>query len=268
MSVKAPNIIFWLLGSILFFFFAPNIAPFYITDFEDPNIDSGFIYTILGILGIITYFVEPMMMIVYKPLEKEVDPNKPSLFGGQGQMAVIANGILSFVLLGPMLLLSFVKPLFRTFLLAISFSFLHLPGPESAPFVIIAGTDILLYFFNLAFPELGYSPAKIAAKLLRIKESPFLLNLGAVFYTLYTAIVYSFWLKIGFADYGAITAGENPIIVPSFSCLLATLYVRMPFYSYDADVVTSLKKIPWPLLLFHAVILIISFLTYMWHFLF
>ncbi len=268
MSLNAPNVIFWLLGSILFFVFASQIVPVYLTEFNDTTSDSGYFNTIFGIVGIITYFVEPMMMVVYKPIEKEEDSKKPSWFSGNGLGADIVNGILFIVLLGPMLLLSFLKPVFRAFLLMISFSFLHLPGPESAPFVIIVLTDILLYFINFAFPEWRFSPAKLAVKLFRIKESPLLLNLGAVFYTLYTAFVYSFWLKMGYIDSGNITQVDDRIIVLLISWFLATLYVRMPFFSYNIDVVSFLKKISWSLILFHAIILIISFLAYMWPFLF
>ena len=167
-----------------------------------------------------------------------------------------------------MLMLSFVKPIFRTFLLMISFSFLHLPGPESALFVLIALPDILLYFINFGYPEWGFSPAQMAVKFLRIKKNPFLLNLGAIFYTLYTAFVYAFWLKLGYTDAGSTSTVNDRLIVLLFSWFLANLYVRMPFFSYDIDAVGFFKNIPWPLLLFHVAILLISFLAYMWSFLF
>lgn len=267
-SIDAPNIIYWLLGSILFFLLASQVVPVYLLEFDSVSRGSGYFKTIFGIVGIITYFVEPLMMVVYKPVENEGNSAELTSYKEEGLKAKIVNGIMYVALWGPILMLAFIKPLFRTFLLMISFSLLHLPGPESALFVMIALPDILLYFITLGFSEWRNSPAKIAVRFLRIKESKLLLHLGAIFYTLYTAFVYSFWLKLGYTDSGNVSTEDDLLIVLLLCWFLANLYIRMPFFSYKIDVISFFKNIPWPLLLLQIAILLISFFAYMWPFLF
>lgn len=267
-SVDTPNIIYWLLGSILFFLFASQVVPVYLTEFDTVSRGSGYFKTIFGIVGIITYFVEPLMMVVYKPVENKENTTEITSDTNESITSQIVNGIVYIALWGPILMISFAKPLFRTFLLFISFSFLHLPGPESALFVMIALPDIVLYFITLGFPEWRYSPAKLAVKFLRIKESRLLLHLGAIFYTFYIAFVYSFWLKLGYTDSGNVSTEDDLLIVVLVCWLLANLYIRMPFFSYKIDVISFFKNIPWPLLLLQIAILLISFCAYMWPFLF
>lgn len=268
-QLDAPHVIFWLLGSILFFLFATQLAPIYLTDIKATKFGSDTYNTFFGVLGIITYLLEPMMMVIYNPPEEDGKSSKVRSFDEHGFWPGVVNRIIFSIFLLPMIALSFFRPIFRTIILAVSFSFLNLPGPESAPFVIIVCADILLYFINQVAPKWGLSPATIAVDLLNVREKPILLNIGTVFFTIYTAIVYSFWLSLGYhTSSGHIIGTAERVILLLFAWFFATLYLRMPFLPDEADILSYLKTIPKKVIMFHVIILLISFAAYMWRFLF
>ena len=271
LSYKGVNMnthlmIAWLLSSLLFFLFSRTIVPFFWDeDFQSQNLNIGTIHTVLGIIGIFTYFIEPIISVLYRPKDDNEQSNKKTSLREQNLFPAIINNVLFMILLLPMGVISFLRPVFRALILYTSFSFLNLPGGESPLFVTIVGGDILLYYLNNLFPSWKLSPANFVISYFKITQRPVLLKISVLFFILFTAIVYSFWLKVGYYSEPGHKAlkGEREILL-LFSWFFATIYIRMPFIPDDLDIIALLKKMPAKMLLFQIITLVISFAGYMW----
>lgn len=269
-GIDPPSIILWVLSSILFFLFSGTIAPyFWFSGPTDADSGNDLLKTILGIAGIITYLIEPVILAIYTSPVKENTPYEKNIFTGQGLLSSIMNMLIFLLLMFPMLICSFFRPVFRAVMLAICFSYLHLPGPESLLFVMIVLSDILLYYLNMWFPKWHISPAYHLARYFIVNKKRYMVHAGGLFFMFYTALVYSFWCSLGYYNEPGhqTVKGEREVLL-LFTWLTASVYIRAPFISDDIDALAALKKIPGRALVLHIIVLLISFAGYMWPYFF
>jgi hypothetical protein len=259
---NTPSVWAWLVSTLLFASVTGTVASdFWSASFiKNSTIEHDTLHFILGIAGVLAFLIEPVILKIYEQPEKGKNTANVE---NHGFLRTLANGIFLVLLIAPMSILSVLRPVLRAMLLIISFGYLKIGGPESAPCVIVVLLDIVLYYCGM-FSEKLSLPAFVVS-VFNIKAHPRLLNIGTLFFIFYNALIYFFIASVGYyKESSHQTPGVQAYLLICF-WIVATMYTRAIYLPDDtSDLVGYFKKMPKRYVIFQAVILSISFVTYMW----
>ncbi len=276
---KEPsNLVFllhWLAGTILFFLFYNLAIPFLLGSIDDYNPVTGITSNNLFfvICGLFIYFIEPLVHYSFTyQQQKENDENLAKL-----NVNVVPGSIADFIavffrFIGiffwvmPYMILVWGKPVFRALILLESFSLLNFGDGESRLFVIILTTDIFLYYINLVFPNWKHSPNKLIARSAWFGRS-IVYRIGRFSSIIFTAIICSAFATGAYQQTGYIRDKSEEFIILLWFWYLLTLYVRMDYIGSNIDnLYETVKAMPRRNLLLNILILVISFIGFMWRY--
>ncbi len=257
-----PSVWAWLFSTLLFTMMSVTVVPeFWSASFDtNNNFRHDTLHIILGVAGVLAFLIEPIILKIYEQPEKDKDAASAEK---HGFLRATANGILMILLIAPMSIISILRPILRAMLIIISFGYLKIGGPESAPCVIVVLLDIALYYCGMFSEKL--SLPSFVVNVFNIKAHPRLLSIGTLFFMFYNALIYFFIASVGYSKESSHqTPGEQAYLLICF-WILATIYTRAIYLPNDySDLVGYFKKMPKRYVIFQIVILSISFVTYMW----
>ena len=279
---EPTNLVFllhWLAGTILFLLFYNIAIPYLLESIDTYNPATGVTANnlLFGICGLFIYFIEPLVHYSFtnqhqKPIgdttiKKALDIIPESISESINNYVTDFFRLIGIALLGmPYMVLLWFKPVLRALILLESFSLLNLGGGESRWFVIIVMTDIFLYYANLVFPNWKHSPGRVIARS-ALFNKPVVLAIGRFSSIIFTAIICTAFATGAYQQAGyAKVKGEEVIILIWFWYLL-TLYVRMDYIRSNIDnLYETIKAMPRRNLLLNILILVISFVGFMWRY--
>ena len=267
----------WLAGTILFLLFYNIAIPYLLGSIHSYDPATGVTANNLffGICGLFIYFIEPLVHYSFTNQQQIPDDDKPSKQPVDIVPESLAESINNYItdffrligiaLLGmPYMILVWFKPIFRIFILFESFSLLNLGGGESKWFVIIVMTDIFLYYSNLVFPNWKHSPTRVIARS-ALFNKPVVLVITRFFSIIFTAIICTGFAAGAYQQTGHPNDKAGELIVLLGFWYLLTLYVRMDYIGSHIDnLYETIKAMPRRNLLLNILILVISFLGFMW----
>ena len=255
----------WLAGALLFFLFCNVLLPavFGMRQNYNPKMGVTFNNRIFGIGGLFIYFVEPLVRYSFSYRYKIAGSNN-SPAPAKSVAGEIINFIGMFAVGLPYAVLVWVKPVFRALILFQSFSVLNLGDGESAMFVIIVLTDIVLYYSNLVFPNWQHNPGKLLARS-AFFQRPGVYLAGSLLSIVYTTIICSGMAAGAYQQASHAISNGNPIMILLGFWYFTTIYIRMDYLEHYIDNLYALiRSMPLRNLLLNILIVVVSLVGFLW----
>ncbi len=269
----------WLIGSILFFFIATVVAPYFWSHLGrvDSNSRHSSLNIIWGISGILVYILEPLIWhnnIYGKPKEPGPDIEAGPQMNQQSWFSLISELVISLVL-GLLIILPYVgllifKPVLRAMILFVSLGFLQAGNGnlgEYPLFVIPVTADIFLYYLDMIAPNWKYNPVRALAGAIKIRNRSAARFTGSVFLIIHTALIYSLLLTVIYYDFNQHPEKLRLKTLAGW-WLLLTIYTRLSFITDDFDPVAVVKNMPVQTRVILVLGFAISFISFIWPFYF
>ena len=268
----------WLLGSLLFFFIASVVAPFFWPQMDKAgqvSADSTFNLT-MGIAGIIVYFSEPVIwhfnLLTQNKGQAESnlrdEVSKSGVF--KNIVSIVAPTAINLVIMLPAMIISMFKPVLRALVLFTSLSLFGSMKDDTALykfFVVVVTTDILLYYITQFAPNWKYNPVNIVLKLLDLQNKQFFQVIANFLLVIHTALIYSLLLAVVYYD---VNKHPEKLKLQTLAIwwLVLTVYNRLSFSPGFSDEGISFDRVSRRTIIITALTLIISFIGFLWPFYF